>query len=79
MEQTADGKISSWGDVLTPHISGHSLQGARSLQATLSQEFSLGYDEGKKRCVVAPLDSHNVQLLDNVHPSQWTNPITEDR
>lgn len=25
-------------------------------------------------CEVAPLDSNNIRLLDNVHPYKWKNP-----
>ncbi|DBA68959.1 TPA: class-I pyridine nucleotide-disulfide oxidoreductase [Trebouxia sp. C0005] len=76
---TEDGKGSSWADVLTPQQSGGSQYGAQSLQASLPQEVVLQYDQGQKQCVLSPLDSHNVKLLDNVHPSQWTNPDTADK
>lgn len=76
---TEDGKGSSWADLLTPQQSGGSQYDAQSLQASLPQEVVLQYDQGKKQCVLSPLDSHNVKLLDNVHPSQWTNPDTADK
>ncbi|KAL0045266.1 hypothetical protein WJX82_002237 [Trebouxia sp. C0006] len=76
---TEDGKDSSWADLLAPQQSGASQHDARSLQASLPQEVVLQYDQGQKQCFLSPLDSHNVKLLDNVHPSQWTNPDTADK
>lgn len=30
-------------------------------------------------CGVSPLDKHNVELLDNVHPKSWTNPTPKEK
>ena len=30
-------------------------------------------------CGVAPLDEHNIQLLDNVHPKNWIDPDPKDK
>ena len=76
IQVSEDGRGSSWADLLTPHHSGDH---AHSLQAALPQEFTLEYDQGQKRCTLAPLDSHNLKLLDNVHPSQWISPETTDK
>ena len=78
VQPTENGRESSWADLLTPQSSSNS-QSARSLQAALPSEFTLEYDQAQKRCVLSPLDSHNVKLLDNVHPSHWTNPATDDK
>ena len=67
-----NGTASSWSDLLHPQQALPARQ--LSLQPSLPAEFTLQYDQGKKACVVSPLDANNLKLLDNVHPAQWTNP-----
>lgn len=74
-----DGRASSWADLLSPAHAAESSHGSRSLQASLPSEFMLQYDQGQKDCILSPLDTHNLKLLDNVHPPQWANPTTKDK
>jgi pyruvate/2-oxoglutarate dehydrogenase complex dihydrolipoamide dehydrogenase (E3) component len=75
--ETSEGQPVSWEDFLG--TSPGSERGSR-LQPDLSDQ-----DEGRSEMTrasameVDPLDAHNVELLDQVHPPAWVDPEPADR
>ncbi len=74
-----DGRRASWGELL-PGLGTSSDR--QSLQPTLpARDRKLGEfaQVALEEIGVAPLDRHNVELLDHVHPSKWIDPTPVPR
>ncbi|NOX98143.1 MAG: FAD-containing oxidoreductase [Verrucomicrobia bacterium] len=75
----AEGEPVSWADFLSP-LGFQS--GKTSLQADIPDRdadlANFSQDE-LGACGVAPLDEHNVKLLDNVHPKEWIDPKGDNK
>eukprot|EP00803_Ostreobium_quekettii_P011404 evm.model.scf_473.8 EVM.evm.TU.scf_473.8 scf_473:42951-44930(-) len=63
----------SWADaLLTPERESRSAIG---LQPQMPSWDASGFTVGVEDLNVAPLDEHNIRLLDNVHPALWADPM----
>src|SRR2546426_5214236 len=51
----------------------------RSVRISHPQNKILSPDQNMETTLLHPLDLHNEQLLQNVHPPQWTNPQPASR
>ncbi|MBL8341689.1 MAG: FAD-containing oxidoreductase [Rubrivivax sp.] len=74
-----DGAAVSWSDFIAPPVAddaGQNLQPA--LPPRDARLASFAQDE-LDAIGVAPLDEHNVTLLDHVHPRQWVDPLPKPR
>jgi len=75
----ADGGTVSWSDFLAPFTDGRD---ERALQPRIPErDPNLGeFAQDELDAIgVAPLDEHNVRLLDHVHPPAWIDPMPKDR
>ncbi len=73
--RTPDGNAVSWADFLTPLAAEDSA--TFSLLPTIPErDLNLAQfaQDDLNACGVAPLDEHNVKLLDNTHPRAWVDP-----
>ncbi|CAD7699824.1 unnamed protein product [Ostreobium quekettii] len=61
-----------WADAL---LRSEHEAGAAGLQPGMPEWDRQEFTQGTKDVNVSPLDEHNIKLLDNVHPAQWTDPV----
>ena len=74
-ESVADGSFVKWADFLGEFV--HGRDGDSCLQSNIPEpDTNLGSmdQEDLDKVGVYPLDEHNANLLDNVHPKKWTDP-----
>ena len=75
-----DGSAVSWSDFVAPLTDTHAKRG--ELQAEVPERDP---DLGKldqvdlEICGVSPMDQHNTQLLDLVHPKNWHDPTPKEK
>ena len=77
-----DGAAVSWADFLTAYTDERTDDHSLNLQPQLPERDSaLGsFAQDQLEAIgVAPLDVHNVQLLDHTHPRTWRNPTAKPR
>ena len=70
-----DGRVVSWADFVAPLTSPE--KQPFSLQPTIPDpdpDLARLAQVDLEACGVAPLDEHNIRLLDNVHPKEWIDP-----
>eukprot|EP00002_Diphylleia_rotans_P006755 TRINITY_DN1613_c0_g1_i2.p1 TRINITY_DN1613_c0_g1~~TRINITY_DN1613_c0_g1_i2.p1 ORF type:complete len:671 (-),score=134.95 TRINITY_DN1613_c0_g1_i2:2168-4180(-) len=66
----ASGSLVSWGDFASPAVSNTLSES----QPMIDPHTGAFVDVPLEALCVAPMDSHNTRLLDNVHPPLWQNP-----
>ncbi len=74
-----DGAAVSWSDFIAPSVAD---EGAQNLQPALPPRDALlaSFAQDELDAIgVAPLDAHNVTLLDHVHPRRWVDPLPKPR
>ena len=78
MARKSDGSTVSWADFISPlNISQPS---ALVLQPELPErdpDLATFEQVDLEACGIAPLDEHNVRLLDNTHPKAWIDPVAD--
>lgn len=75
----ADGAAISWADFIAPSVAD---AGAQNLQPALPPRDAMlaSFAQDKLDAIgVAPMDAHNVTLLDHVHPPRWADPVPKPR
>jgi pyruvate/2-oxoglutarate dehydrogenase complex dihydrolipoamide dehydrogenase (E3) component len=74
-----DGSAVSWADFLTPFTDGAEEPGLQPRVPEHDPRFGAYAQDDLDAVGVAPLDAHNVTLLDNVHPRTWRDPKPKPR
>ncbi len=74
-----DGSAVSWADFLTPFTDGAEEPGLQPRVPEHDPRFGAYAQDDLDAIGVAPLDEHNVKLLDNVHPRSWVDPRPKPR
>lgn len=69
------GRTVSWEDLIPGGGSGAS----RGLNPQINVDRDIGSTGSVTEIGVAPLDEHNIRLLDAVHPPSWVNPQPDGR
>ena len=74
-----DGANVSWADFLTSYTDGRDEPGLQPNIPERDPHLGAFAQDELDAIGVAPLDEHNVKLLDHVHPRTWKNPKPKSR
>lgn len=79
VQRKPDGSAVSWADFLQPFSRDSDEEGLQPSVPDRDPDLGDFAQDDLDTIGVAPLDDHNVTLLDHVHPKEWVDPTPEPK